>query len=61
MSKFNESGYPLGRDFDDNDAPREPPVAASTAPNMQQDARTLPRATGHLTAMANAAHQHPDV
>ncbi len=60
MSKFNEGDYPLGRTFDDNNAPLKPPVAASTAPNMQQDARTPPRAMGNLSAMANAARQRPD-
>ncbi len=60
MSKFNEGDYPLGRAFDDNNAPREPPATASADPNVQQDARTLPQVMGRLTAMANAAHQRPD-
>ncbi len=60
MSKFNEGDYPLGRAFDVDNAPHEPLVAASAAPNVQQDVRTLPWATGRLIAMANAARQRPD-
>ncbi len=57
MSKFNEVDYRIGRAFDDNNAPHEPPVAASATPNVQQDARTPSRATGRLVAMTNTARQ----
>ncbi len=60
MSKFNEGNYPLERSFDDNNALRKPSVAASAAPNVQQDVRTPLQATGRLTVMANAEHQRPD-
>ncbi len=56
MLNFNKGDYLLGRDFDDNNDLREPPIAASITLNVHQDVRTLPRVTGR----ANIARQHPD-